>query len=481
MPKGIYKNHNWAIPDIEDFKNYYLNHPIEESAKHFNASSSTIIRFARKYNIHRDRRGKPQKRKKLWTDLQEMQVIELYRSGFIATQIAEKVKLKRHQVIDIINKNADGGYCVRKISDLKGSARIEYLTLRRENHYEKTGDPKFSLSDSQKSKISETRLAPGFREKYHDKYSAAQRKLVLSGRRPFGTYHALKQSKTNTRWKQFFESKGLKVSQEFCCGGKFYDLKINNILIEINPTYTHNSTIGAFNFSGSRRPPLSPLYHLSKTLIAEENGFKCVHVWDWDNPEKILDLVNDKKEIIYARKCEIKEPSDEILKDFLKKYHLQNSCKNQDIKLGLYYKDDLVQIMTFGKPRYFFKAEYELLRLCTKSETIVVGGTEKLFNYFLRKFNPTSIISYCDRSKFLGNIYKNLGFRETSVLKPDIKWVKGNKIINDSLLLKLGADHLLGTSYGKGISNSKIFEKEGFVKVCGVGQQAYMWCSKSLI
>ena len=124
MPKGIYKNHNWDIPNLEEFKDYYVNHPVEESARYFKTSTSTIIRFARKYNIHRDRKGKSQRRKKLWTDSQQQQAIKLYNKGFIATQIADKLKLKRHQVVDIINKNLDGGYVVKKISELQGSSKI---------------------------------------------------------------------------------------------------------------------------------------------------------------------------------------------------------------------------------------------------------------------------------------------------------------------------------------------------------------------
>lgn len=474
MPKGIYNAHNWEKPDIEEFKIFYLSHPIDETAKHFKTSTSSIIRFARKYNIHRSKIGQPQRRQKSWTEEQEKEVLKLYKEGFIATQIASKVNLKRHQVVGIINTLELDGYKVKKVSDLKGSSRIEYLENRRNNHLTKFGERKFSLSISQKQKISEARLKPGFREKYHEKYSEGQKKLISSGHRPFGNSYALKQSKTNLRWKEFFESNGLEVSQEFCCGGKFYDLKINNFLIEINPTYTHNSTRGAFNFNGSRRDPLSSNYHLYKTLIAEENGYRCVHVWDWDSPNRILDILK-KKIPIYARDCEVNEVSQEETDRFLNDYHIQGTCKNQEIRLGLFKNAELMQIMTFGKARYSSKYEYELLRLCTSSGKIIIGGAQKLFNYFLKTRKPTSIVSYCDRSKFAGDIYKILGFQVDGALKPDLKWVKGSKIINDSMLIKFGADNLIGTSYGKGSSNSEILEKEGFVKVYGVGQQKWVW------
>ena len=41
----------------------------------------------------------------------------------------------------------------------------------------------------------------------------------------------------------------------------------------------------------------------------------------------------------------------------------------------------------------------------------VVGGAEKLFTHFIRTYNPTTVVSYCDKSKFTGKTYLNLGFK----------------------------------------------------------------------
>ena len=64
--------------------------------------------------------------------------------------------------------------------------------------------------------------------------------------------------------------------------------------------------------------------------------------------------------------------------------------------------------MTFGKPRYNKNYEWELVRFCSHFQ--VVGGAEKLFTYFRNRYKPKSIISYCDKSKFIGKVYTNLGF-----------------------------------------------------------------------
>ena len=46
--------------------------------------------------------------------------------------------------------------------------------------------------------------------------------------------------------------------------------------------------------------------------------------------------------------------------------------------------NELIEVMTFGKPRYNKKYEWELLRLCTKFGYIVSGGANKLIKYFIR-------------------------------------------------------------------------------------------------
>ena len=72
---------------------------------------------------------------------------------------------------------------------------------------------------------------------------------------------------------------------------------------------------------------------------------------------------------------------------------------------GLYYNNELVSMMTFGNPRYTKKVQYELIRYC--SSRTIVGGANKLFNYFIQNYQPQSIVSYCDTSKFEGAVYKN--------------------------------------------------------------------------
>ena len=132
--------------------------------------------------------------------------------------------------------------------------------------------------------------------------------------------------------------------------------------------------------------------------------------------------------------------------------------------------------MTFGAPRYRLNVQYELLRYC--SSHYVIGGDQKLFKYFVQEYSPQSIVSYCDKSKFRGDMYKKLGFisKGISVSK---HWysLKTGKHITDNLLRQRGADQLLGTSYGKGTSNEQILKMNSFVEIYDAGQETFIWNS----
>ena len=100
------------------------------------------------------------------------------------------------------------------------------------------------------------------------------------------------------------------------------------------------------------------------------------------------------------------------------------------MKLGLFYENELVAVMTFGKPRFNKNYEYELIRYATKSGYQVLGGAGKLLKYFERNYNPKNIITYADRSYSQGNMYKQIGFKYYSQTTPNYNWVKGSFIIS---------------------------------------------------
>ena len=222
-------------------------------------------------------------------------------------------------------------------------------------------------------------------------------------------------------------------------------------------------------------------YHQEKTIIANKNGYRCIHVWDWDDEDKLLEILKEKK-TLYARNLIIGNVSKKDTTLFLEKYHLQNSCNGQEICLGLYKNFELIEIMTFGKPRYNKHYEWELLRLCTKSEYKVVGGAEKLFKYFIKQYNPKSIISYCDNSKFSGNVYLKLGMKLKTFGQPSKHWfnIFTFRHITDNLLRQRGYSQLhKDTIHQKGESNELLMLENGYLEMYDCGQSTYTWKNKT--
>ena len=269
-----------------------------------------------------------------------------------------------------------------------------------------------------------------------------------------------------------------KFEREFTIENRSYDFKINDILIEIDPTITHNSTFG---YKG--KEPLSSDYHLQKSKLAQEHGFRCIHVFDWDDKNKIINIIMPKTKIP-ARKCEIKEIDNAT--DFLNTNHIQNSCKGQMIIIGLYYNNELVSVMSFGKPRYNKKYSYELLRLCNKFDTIVIGGSEKMFKYFVDTYKPKSIISYCDFSKFTGEVYEKLGFKLVRRNSPSRHWynLKTKKHYTDAIIRQHGFSQIINNKLAaqdnlKTSDNAILMKSAGFVEVYDCGQLTFIWKSES--
>ena len=174
-------------------------------------------------------------------------------------------------------------------------------------------------------------------------------------------------------------------------------------------------------------------YHLNKTNLCLNKDIHLIHIWedDWKYKKSIIESrINNllgKSNRIWARLCEVKEVSYNDTKLFLDQNHIQGSVISK-YNIGLYYKNELVSIMTFGSLRKSLgqnkkDGQYELLRFCNKLNFSIIGGASKLFKYFKNKYNPLLVISYADRCWSNGNLYKRLGFKMDGVTQPNYYYV----------------------------------------------------------
>lgn len=180
-----------------------------------------------------------------------------------------------------------------------------------------------------------------------------------------------------------------------------------NIAIECNGCYWHSLK--------------EPSYHINKFNECKKQNIQLINIWeDWfkTKPEVLESIIKTKLGIIEnkigARNCIIKEVDSINCKKFLNQNHIQGFSPSS-IKLGLYYENELVSVMTFSKTRICIgkKEEgYELVRFCNKLNTIVNGGASKLLKYFIEHYKPTQIISYSSNDISNGDLYNILGFQK---------------------------------------------------------------------
>lgn len=332
---------------------------------------------------------------------------------------------------------------------------------------------RYSLSPEERARQDSMRSAS--MKAWWDALSEDEKNDVQNHRFKNGVCYNSKASGPNTRFQKMLDHYGIESSREFCLDHKTFDFKAGDILIEINPSFTHNSTF----FPLGNKRCLDKNYHKNKTAIAAKYGYRCIHIFDWDDCDKIINtILNKTKTILYARNCEVREVQKQEAIDFIFKHHLQNYAKDS-IRLGLYYNNELVSIMTFGRPRYNKNYEYEIIRYCASSN--IIGGAEKLFKHFKDLYKPSSVISYCDLSKFTGAVYENLGFTLLRNPTPSKHWYnsKTKEHYTDALLRQQGFSRLINHKNAEednlvGVSNKELMIEAGFVEVYDCGQATYV-------
>ena len=234
------------------------------------------------------------------------------------------------------------------------------------------------------------------------------------------------------------------------------------LAFEFNGTYWHSEHVG-----------LSKNYHQEKTKACHKAKIRLIHIFEHEwlfNRDKIKSLIRSALGIysirLYARKCQIKPIDADMYRQFLLANHLQCAV-NSSIRYGLFYQDELVSVIGFGKSR-FKKDEIELHRYCVKASYQIVGGFSKLIKYVCVNEHITKFVSYVDFSHFNGRGYKKAGFTLEYLTQPSYIYIKGSEIKSRMQCQK----HKLSTflsAYYDDLSESDNMRLNGWYKVYDCG------------
>jgi hypothetical protein len=253
--------------------------------------------------------------------------------------------------------------------------------------------------------------------------------------------------------------------------GKEVDIYIpdHKIGIEYHGLYWHSEGTGTHK-----------TYHLDKLNNANEAGIHLIQITDyeWINHQELVKsriaTKLGKGKVVYARKCKVKLVTADECKTFLTRTHIQGMVVST-IRLGLYYNEKLIAVMTFGKSRFNNDAEWELLRYSSELHTTVVGGASKLFTYFIKNYYPTSVISFCDLRWNTGKMYEHLGFQHIRTSKPNY-WYCRNYVTFESRVVyqKHKLEKLL-TTFDPSLSEWENMRLNGYDRFWDCGNKVFLW------
>ena len=244
-----------------------------------------------------------------------------------------------------------------------------------------------------------------------------------------------------------------------------------NIAIECNGIYSHSS-----KYRDSK-------YHYNKYSDCLEKGIQLVTLWEdqiKNKPDIVESLLLSKlgifNERIGARKCVIKEVDYKMCNDFLNENHIQGACQSK-IRLGLYYKDKLVSVMTFGNPigcsgNKNNKAHI-LKRFCSLKHLQIIGGANKLLSYYINTYHPDIIESFACNDISNGNVYEKLGF--TKLQHNSSYWYIKNmrryhrSTFTKASIVRMGYKDKVDSSW----TEREVMKELGYYRIYDCGQTKY--------
>lgn len=219
-------------------------------------------------------------------------------------------------------------------------------------------------------------------------------------------------------------------------------------------------------------------YHKFKTDEVEKLGYQLIQIFEdeWIYKKEIVKSVISAKfgkfdRTIGARKCEVRELTYVDVADFLNKNHLQGAVRCK-VNLGLFCDDELVSLMTFSKPRFNKRYDWELVRFCSKVGVSVIGGAEKLLKFFDKHYNG-SMMSYADRRYSNGALYERLGFTFEGFTNPNYFYVMNQQRLNRMKFQKHKLAGLL-ENYDANKTEVQNMKEHGYNRVYDCGNRIYV-------
>jgi very-short-patch-repair endonuclease len=253
-------------------------------------------------------------------------------------------------------------------------------------------------------------------------------------------------------------------------GGKEIDFYLPdfNLGIEVHGLYWHSNQFLNKNYHREKYE-LAKAAQIDLIQFTEEDVNYSLHIVD----SIICSRCGIFKKNIFARKCTIQKVSSALSRQFYNENHLQQFVNTQN-NYALLYGNEIVSMMSFGKPR-FSKHQFEILRFANKLHYNIIGGAMRLFSAFINENAPESIVSYSDMQYFTGNLYTKLGFELVNITKPNYSYIANGRLHNR---MKYQKKKILKEFPNTDITKTEkelVSEHYGYYRFYHVGQRVHIW------
>ena len=178
---------------------------------------------------------------------------------------------------------------------------------------------------------------------------------------------------------------------------------------------------------------LTDIGKAAPALLAGPDRSILVFSDEWDQrPAQCKSSVLSKLGVfsrrVNGRDCSVRMINPGEAKEFLKAYHLQGDNKLAVAFWGLFYKEEMLAVLSLGRhSRQISQNRIVLDRLCFKDGVQVLGGSSKLFKacaHWARECKYDEIVSFSDNRWSAGGVYEKIGFDLEKNYKPDYFYVK---------------------------------------------------------
>lgn len=207
----------------------------------------------------------------------------------------------------------------------------------------------------------------------------------------------------------------------------------------------------------------------------------AINIWKFiadKNPDLVESMRNVKAGLatkIPARKCRIKHIDVATARAFLDDNHLMGYAA-AELKFGLFLDELLVMVATIGKSRFNKDFDFELIRMASLRNTVVVGGAAKLIKNILVELPDASIMTFSENMLGAGEVYSKIGFEYIGETQAGYFYVKDDEIISRSKARKSNLVSLFPEITEADLidSEANIMMKHGYSKITDMGNKRWV-------